>query len=112
MASTSRNSKRQGRSGPAASGQLYPLILRSACARLEGCRPIRGLMVRDAAEFIIGPRFARTRWRLLTMRALVGVAFAAPLILCLSLPGRVAGNGMLRFIFTRLSLVVPTFIGI
>jgi hypothetical protein len=25
-------------------------------------------MVRDAAEFIIGPRFARTRWRLLTMR--------------------------------------------
>src|SRR5258706_4500504 len=30
----------------------------------------------------------------------------------LSLPGRVAGNGMLRFIFTRLSLVVPTFIGI
>src|SRR5260370_11593557 len=25
-------------------------------------------MVRDAAEFIIGPRFARTRWRLLTRR--------------------------------------------
>jgi hypothetical protein len=25
-------------------------------------------MVRDAAEFIIGPRFARTRWRLVTMR--------------------------------------------
>lgn len=28
-----------------------------------------GFMVRDGAEFIIGPRFARTRWRLLTMRA-------------------------------------------
>jgi len=27
-----------------------------------------GLMVRDTAESIIGPRFARTRWRLLTMR--------------------------------------------
>jgi hypothetical protein len=25
-------------------------------------------MVRDGAEFIIGPRFARTRWHLLTMR--------------------------------------------
>jgi len=27
----------------------------------------RGLMVRDAAEPVIGPRPARTRWRLLTM---------------------------------------------
>jgi hypothetical protein len=25
-------------------------------------------ILRDAAEFIIGPRFARTRWRLLRMR--------------------------------------------
>jgi hypothetical protein len=28
----------------------------------------RGLMVRDGAEPVIGPRYARTRWRLLTMR--------------------------------------------
>ena len=27
----------------------------------------RGLMVRGGAESIIGPRFTRTRWRLLTM---------------------------------------------
>ena len=26
-------------------------------------------ILRDAAEFIIGPRFARTRWRLLRMGA-------------------------------------------
>jgi len=31
-------------------------------------------MVRDGAEFIIGPRFARTRWRLLTMRGAWGAA--------------------------------------
>jgi hypothetical protein len=31
-------------------------------------RPVCGLMVRDGAEPVIGPRFARTRWRLLTMR--------------------------------------------
>src|SRR5260370_38615162 len=29
-------------------------------------RPVA--ILRDAAEFIIGPRFARTRWRLLRMR--------------------------------------------
>src|SRR5580692_1182554 len=29
----------------------------------------RAAMVRDGAEPVIGPRFARTRWRLLTMRA-------------------------------------------
>ena len=28
----------------------------------------RGRMVRDGAEPVIGPRYARTRWRLLTMR--------------------------------------------
>jgi len=28
----------------------------------------RGLVVRDGAEPVIGPRYARTRWRLLTMR--------------------------------------------
>src|SRR5262245_60340089 len=31
-------------------------------------------MVRDGAELIIGPRVARTRWRLLTMRVLHGAA--------------------------------------
>ncbi len=43
------------------------LILRSAllCASR---RIALWHMVRDGAEFIIGPRFARTRWRLLTMR--------------------------------------------
>jgi hypothetical protein len=47
----------------------YPLILRSLRSkRLEGCRPDWGLVVRDGAEPVIGPRFARTRWRLLTMR--------------------------------------------
>jgi len=35
--------------------------------RLEG-GVLTNLILRDAAEFIIGPRFARTRWRLLTMR--------------------------------------------
>src|ERR1700759_1002126 len=47
-----------------------------ACARLEGRGRRRGLMVLQAmrsivlrlAEPVIGPRFARTRWRLLTMR--------------------------------------------
>lgn len=37
-------------------------------------------MVRDGAEFIIGPRFARTRWRLLTMREWLGGCIASALI--------------------------------
>ena len=36
--------------------------------RLEGSGH-RASMVRDGAEPVIGPRFARTRWRLLTMRS-------------------------------------------
>jgi hypothetical protein len=34
-------------------------------------------MVRDGAEFTIGPRFARTRWRLLTMRPIEAIEGAA-----------------------------------
>jgi hypothetical protein len=36
-------------------------------------------MVRDAAEFINGPRFARTRWRLLNMRVRDPLATGFPL---------------------------------
>jgi hypothetical protein len=36
-------------------------------------------MVQDAAEFIIGPRFARTRWRLLTVKARDPLATGFPL---------------------------------
>jgi hypothetical protein len=49
----------------------FVLILRSALfARVskDGNKGARG-HPRDAAEFIIGPRFARTRWPLLRMRA-------------------------------------------
>ena len=48
-------------------------------------------MVRDAAESIIGPHFARTRWRLLTMRI---NRIAAPSVLILrSGEGRVSKDG-------------------
>ena len=30
---------------------------------------VGGFILRDGAEPVIGPRFARTRWRLLTMRS-------------------------------------------
>jgi hypothetical protein len=49
------------------------LMLRSVAQRRvskHGAAPI----LRDGAEFIIGPRFARTRWRLLRMRAEEGAA--------------------------------------
>jgi len=48
-------------------------------------------MVRDTAESIIGPHFARTRWRLLTMRI---NRLAAPSVLILrSGEGRVSKDG-------------------
>jgi len=39
---------------------------RSGVSKDEWHQP--GHMVRDGAEPVIGPRYARTRWRLLTMR--------------------------------------------
>src|SRR5438128_6220109 len=42
-------------------------------------------ILRDAAEFIIGPRFARTRWRLLRIRALLAANPPPPLEV--SIPG-------------------------
>ena len=52
------------RSTVVARPQTSILILRSAqSARLEGCRPACGLTLRDGCEFIIGPRYARTRWQ-------------------------------------------------
>src|SRR6202044_200195 len=47
------------------------LILRSALLRASRRMAtwVHPAILRDAAEFFIGPRFARTRWRLLRMRA-------------------------------------------
>src|SRR5258708_5637769 len=52
----------------AASGAPIPHPEERALARVSKDEGEAFIMVRDAAEFIIGPRFARTRWRLLTMR--------------------------------------------
>ena len=47
------------------------LILRSALLRASRrmATRVHAAILRDAAEFFIGPRFARTRWPLLRMRA-------------------------------------------
>src|SRR5260370_24795701 len=43
-------------------------MVRSAHLRVSRTMSPYASILRDAAEFIIGPRFARTRWRLLRMR--------------------------------------------
>jgi len=54
------------RAHPAATVRPHPEEPRSGVSKDEWHQP--GHMVRDGAEPVIGPRYARTRWRLLTMR--------------------------------------------
>ena len=47
---------------------MFTLMVRSASLRVSNHEAEHAAILRDGAEFIIGPRFARTRWRLLRRR--------------------------------------------